>query len=143
MADNFDTFDIANRANSLSYDISKILEDQESTVYSFLTNDDSKYFCHFVKSSANDWGMYFSLDGETSLIANNGDIYKVMNTIGKIVEEFLLEKSPNKVVMSAKRAYDGDLRRYNVFKRYSEIYVPDTYDVVDDLDNAILTFQKK
>lgn len=121
------------------YDYQKSFEDDEdvTSFYHFETEDGDKYLVRFFdlykihkKESYKDYyQVEFVVNGDYGykVVMNKGRFYRVMSTVISIIKDFIDEKDPRKLKINPSTNYKKDKRRKNIYIRYIEKLLPDTY----------------
>lgn len=137
-------------SNLSPYNYSKSSESNYVIYYTFQTEDDDKYIVRFFNLSKihnkenYGWSVEFITDGETGDkdVINKGRFYKVISTVTSIINEFIKEKQPIKIIISPTKNYKGDKRRLNIYSKYIETLLPDNYKFHKKLFGSDLIIKK-
>ena len=148
-------------SNNKTYSYSK-KEGDLIISYIFMTEDNDKYVVRFfnlyniqqrerIKGHYNiEFIVSDIIDEEEGKIIrgdkrviNKGRFYKVMTTIIKIIQEFVNDYSPEQLNISPSQSKEKDKRRFNIYKRYIEKLLPDTYQYKKTLFGNNLVIKKK
>lgn len=128
------------------YNVNKILDNNQCSYYGFITEDNDNYVIIFNKIlNQNVYSVNFKLNGssDNTQVVNKGRFFKVMSTVSSTILDFLSSKKPDCLSFQATENFDGDLRRYNVYKRYVLSLIVTEYILEEDLEKRTLTIKKK
>lgn len=117
------------------YVVMKLMDNYTSTYYSFKTEDDDKYVIVFNRiTNQNNFSVTFTLSGAdgTTKVVNKGRFFKIMSTVSQVTLSFILNKKPNMVLFHATQNFEGDTRRYDIYKRYILNGIPNGYILEED-----------
>lgn len=127
------------------YNVTKLLDDIKSSYYTFVTEDADKYIIIFNKiPEQNSLSVSYKLSGSNNItqIVNKGRFFRVMSTICSVVHSYIESNQPDAIFFQAVENYDGDLRRYNINKRYILSLIPSGYTLEENLEKRSLILKK-
>jgi len=138
------------------YSYEKTSDDKLATYYKFTTDDDDKYvvrffhmgeFQHKEKWMGN-YKVEFVVGGDLydagdTVVVNKGRFFKVISTVISIIKDFVKEHDPNQLEINPVTNFKKDKRRKNIYIRYIQKLLPDTYKYKKSFFGNTLYIRKK
>jgi hypothetical protein len=122
------------------YPYQKTSDDKLATYYKFITDDEDQYIVRFFhmgefqhkEKLMDKYQVEFVVGGDLydagdRIVVNKGRFYKVISTIIFIIKEFVKEHDPKELKINPVSNFKKDKRRKNIYIRYIEKMLPDTY----------------
>lgn len=139
-----------------SYPYKKEIDDELSTYYTFITDDDDKYIVRFFHigefQHKEKWMGHYQVEFATkgddynegdSVIVNKGRFYRVISTVISIIKDFMKEHDPKQLRINPVTNFKKDKRRKNIYIRYIEKLLPDNYKYKKTIFGNSIIISKK
>jgi hypothetical protein len=123
------------------YEYEKTSDIDLATYYKFVTEDQDHYLVRFYnmysfqkkKRYIGEYQVEFVTGGDNytegdTVVVNKGRFFKVISTVISIIVEFMEEKDPKRLKINPVRNYKKDKRRKNIYIRYIERLLPNSYN---------------